>query len=229
MQLNPNIKILFTKDLPKDWLAGKLNSSLDFSIRPALKIEYISPEKFESRIIPEVKKYLISSQNSVHAIRELNLEGDFYVVGQKTAELLTQSNFKVAQVADYAIDLSAYILENLEPQTWNFFCGNNRRDELVEILGSEGHNLNEIICYNSYPQELKVRSESYTGFVFFSPLSVKTYFQHNFIPKGAIVFSIGNTTTGELKKHTENEIITSSVPEVEQIIETINQYYNNNE
>lgn len=229
MQQNPNIKILFTKDLSQEWIAGKLDPSLDFSIRPALKIELISSDQFENRIIPEIKKYLISSQNSVKAISKLNLDGEFYVVGQKTAEFLRNSNFNVVQVADYAIDLAALILDNETPQTWNFFCGNNRRDELVEILGNEGHKLNEIICYNSYPQDLKVRSEAYTGFVFFSPLSVKTYFENNFIPKGAIVFSIGNTTTGELKKHTENTIITSEVSEMEHLIQTINKFYVGNE
>lgn len=225
MQLNPDIKILFTKDISKEWIQERLHSSLDFSIRPALKIELIPAEKFQNKINPTFKNYLISSQNSVKAIQDLDLEGEFYVVGKRTAEELAKANFKIAHVENYAIDLAAHILENLEPQEWNFFCGNNRRDELVEILGNEHHRLNEIICYNSYPQDLKLKSEAYTGFAFFSPLSVRTYFENHTIPKNAVVFSIGNTTSGELIKHTQNELITANIPDLEHLLHTINDYY----
>jgi uroporphyrinogen-III synthase len=225
MVVNPEIKILFTKDIPQEWIQEKLMPNLDFSIRPLLKIEIIPTEKFENRILSEVPKFLISSQNSVRAISKLNVEGEFYVVGNKTADQLKNLGFQVKHVENYAIDLAAYILDNEKPQVWNFFCGNNRRDELVEILGNENHKLNEIICYNSTPQELKIRPEVYSAFVFFSPLSVRTFFQTYQLPKNAVVFSIGNTTTGELIKHTPNEIITANTPDLDHLLQTINAFY----
>jgi uroporphyrinogen-III synthase len=225
MNLNPEIKILFTKDLPKDWIQERIHPSLDFSVRPTLKIEIIPSEKFENRILKEVDQYLISSQNAVKAIQNLKFDGEFYVVGKKTADQLVQNGFKVKHAENYAIDLAANILENLEPQIWNFFCGNNRRDELVEILGNENHKLNEIICYNSQPQELKIKAEAYCGFVFCSPLSVHTFFQSYQLPSKAVAFSIGNTTTGELIKHTNNEIITANIPDLDHLLQTINEYY----
>lgn len=218
-------KILFTKELSTDRLKDILPENLDFEILPALKIDIYPKEKFLSKINSDTHNFLISSQNAVKAISELNLEGDFYVVGEKTAKALKASGFEVVHFENYAEDLAEFILKNTKPQSWNFFCGNHRRETLFEKLSPKGHLLNEIICYDSIPNPSRIDSTHFDGFAFFSPLAVKTFFSNNTIPENSVIFSIGNTTNEEIKKHTNNDIITAEIPLLEKVIEKINEHY----
>jgi len=218
-------KVLFTKELDSSQLKKTLAKNLDFTVYPALKIEIYPKERFQSKIDYNTHKFLISSQNSVKAISELKLEGDFFVVGEKTAKKLKELDFKVAHFENYARDLANYILKNSEPENWNFFCGNNRRETLFERLTPKGHVLNEILCYDSIPNPIQIETNTYDGFAFFSPLAVKTFFSENSIPESSVIFSIGETTNEEIKKHTNNNIITAEIPLLEKVIEKINRYY----
>lgn len=218
-------KILFTKELDVNQLKKSLAENLDFEILPALRIEIYPQEKFTPKINPNTHKFIVSSQNSVKAIEGLKLEGEFYVVGKNTAGKLTESGFEVVHFENYASELAEYILKNEKPQNWNFFCGNNRRETLFEKLIPNGHLLNEIICYDSIPNSFQIDSDRFEGFAFFSPLAVKTYFSNNSVPENSIIFSIGNTTSEEIKKHTNNDIITAEIPLLERVIEKINEHY----
>jgi len=219
-------KILFTKELDKTRLKEDLAGNLDFEICPAMRIEIYQQEEFVHKINQNIHKFIVSSQNSVKAIADLELEGEFYVVGKNTAQKLVESGFKVVHFENYASELAEYILKNEKPQSWNFFCGNNRRETLFEKLIPNGHSLNEIICYDSVPMNYMIDSKSFDGFAFFSPLAVKTYFSNNnSVPENSVIFSIGNTTTEEIKKHTKNNIITAEIPLLERVVEKINKYY----
>jgi len=218
-------KILFTKELDVNQLKKSLAENLDFEILPALRIEIYPQEKFTPKINPNTHKFIVSSQNSVKAIEDLKLEGAFYVVGKNTAGKLEESGFKVIHFENYASELAEYILKNEKPQNWNFFCGNHRRETLFEKLVPNGHSLNEIICYDSIPNPSEIDSNHFDGFAFFSPLAVKTYFSNNSVPENSVIFSIGNTTTEEIKKHTKNRIITAEIPLLEKVVKKINEYY----
>jgi len=218
-------KILFTKELDTEWLKENLAGNLDFEIHPVLKIDIYPAEKFIHKINQDSNKFIVSSQNAGKAISDLKLNGKFYAVGKNTAEELQDSGFEVVHFEHYAADLAKFILENQKPQTWNFFCGNNRRETLFEKLIPNGHFLNEIICYDSAPMNDKIDPELYDSFAFFSPLAVKTYFSNNSVPENSVIFSIGNTTTEEIKKHTKNKIITAEIPLLEKVVSKINEYY----
>lgn len=218
-------KILFTKELNKNWLKKNLTSKLDFEIYSALKIEIYPQEKFIKKIDLNSSKFIISSQNAVKAIYGLEINGKFLAIGKNTARQLKEIGSDIVHCEDYAIDLANYIVDNYEPQTWNFFCGNNRRKTLFEQLSPNGHTLNEIICYDSIPMNLIIDSDLFDAFVFFSPLAVKTFFSNNSVPENSVIFSIGKTTTEEIKNYTKNTLITANVPLQERVIEKINTYY----
>jgi len=218
-------KILFTKELDKHWLKENLTGKLDFEVCPVLKIEVYPTEKFTLKINPNSSRFIISSQNAVKSISDLDLKGAFFVVGEKTAQKLIENGLNVVHFEDYASELADYILKNFQAENWNFFCGNNRRETLFEKLIPNGHTLNEIICYESIPINYRIGYDAYDAVVFFSPLAVKTYFSNNSIPESSIIFSIGNTTTEEVKNYTKNKIITAEIPLLEMVIEKINSYY----
>lgn len=218
-------KILFTKELEKNWLNQNLTNKIHYEICPLLDIEIYQPSDFVGKIDPNSSKFIVSSQNSAKAIANLKLEGEFFVVGQNTAKKLSEDGKKIKHFENYAFDLGNYILRNYEPQSWNFFCGNNRRETLFELLRTNGHTVNEIICYASTPQKKKVPTSEFDAVVFFSPLAVKTYFSISQSKQDVHFFSIGETTTSEIIKHTNHKIITSEIPTKEKLIKKINEYY----
>lgn len=217
--------ILFTKEISSDFLRQNLSQEIDFDVLNFLEIKINSEEKIIPFLDNSIPNYLITSQNSVKAIKNLDLKGNFYVVGQKTAEQLIQNNFKVEVVKNYASELAEFILENNSAKNWIFFCGNNRRDELFEKLIPNGHFIQEIQCYESNPVPHDLKEKNYDGIAFFSPLGVKSYLEKNKILSETIIFSIGKTTSEEVKIYTNNKIIDAETPTIESVLETINNYY----
>lgn len=218
-------KILFTKEISPDFLKQNLSQEIEFDVVNFLEIK-INPEE---EIIPfldhSIHNYLITSQNSVKAIENLDLKGNFYVVGQKTAEKLIQNNFKVEIAKNYASELAEFILDKVSSKEWIFFCGNNRRDELLEKLVPKGHSVKEIQCYESNPAPHDLKGKNYDGIAFFSPLGVKSYLENNTILPETVIFTIGKTTSEEVEIHIKNKIISAEIPTLESVLETINNYY----
>lgn len=218
-------KILFTKEISSEFLKQNLSQEIDFDVLNFLEIKINSEEKITTLLDNSINNYLITSQNSVEAIKNLNIKGNFYVVGQKTAEKLIQNNFKVKIVRNYASELAEFILENEKPKNWIFFCGNNRRDELFEKLIPNGHFIKEIQCYESNPINHNLEGKNYDGIAFFSPLGVQSYLENNTVLPETIIFSIGKTTSEEVKIHINNKIINAEIPLLESVMKTINDYY----
>jgi len=218
-------QILFTKEIPTEFLRQNLAQDLDFEVINFLEIEFFPEEKIISELNNSIKNYLITSQNAVEAIKNLDLKGNFYVVGQKTAKKLIQNNFKVEIVTNYASELAEFILKNESLTNWIFFCGNNRRDELFEKLTPKGHSIQQIICYKSVPTFYHLNGKKYDGIAFFSPLGVKSYLKNNKILPETVIFSIGKTTSDEIKIHTKNKIINAEIPTLESVLESINNYF----
>lgn len=218
--------ILFTKDIDKDWLKSELNDISIVETLPSLKIELSKNEQILSQLNPNCKQYLITSQNSVEAIKDINLDGDFYVVGKKTAQKLRELSCNVVLEKDYAQELADEILKLKIGKEWNFFCGNTRRDLLVDVLSKEGYYLNEIITYQSIPIEHKL-NKSFDAYVFFSPLSFQTFVKNNQIPQESIIFTIGKTTTSAVEQIYKNHtIFTADIPLVEVVVNQIKDSLN---
>ncbi len=218
-------KILFTKEISSEFLRQNLSQEIDFDVISFLEIKVHPEEKIVTLLNNSISNYLITSKNSIQAIKNLDLKGNFYVVGQKTAEKLIQNNFNVKVVRNYASDLAEFILENETPKDWIFFCGNNRRDELFEKLIPNGHSIHEIQCYESKLVSHDLDGKNYDGIAFFSPLGVKSYLEKNTISPETVIFTIGKTTLEEVRIHTNNKIINAEIPTLESVLETINTYY----
>lgn len=218
--------LLFTKEIDKDWLAEQFGSELLIDTISSLKISLTNQEEIVEQLNLKSKQYLITSQNSVRAIKGLNLDGEFYVVGIKTAQKLKDLGFNVVLETDYAQDLADAILKQNDRKEWNFFCGNTRRDLLVDVLSKNGHHLNEVITYQSQPIENRMNQE-YDAYVFFSPLSFQTFVKNNQIPTESIIFTVGKTTTAAVEQiYTNHTIITANIPLVEVVVNQIKDSIN---
>jgi uroporphyrinogen-III synthase len=100
---------------------------------------------------------------------------------------------------------------DIENDTWLFFCGDQRRDELPGILNSNNISPTEIIVYKTIETSQEVE-KYYDAILFFSPSAVHSFFKNNQADVATTFFAIGETTATAIKKYSSNTIITGNTP-----------------
>ena len=219
-------KVLFTKSISPEILEKEFGADVKVVCKPTLQIELTSKNEIAEQIDYSVNQFIVTSQNTVNAIQDLNLNGHFFVVGQKTAEKLKVQNREVILIEDYAEDLAKQLISGKYNSKWNFLCGASRRDLLVDELSKVNHEVNQVITYHSKQIKYKL-NETFDVYAFFSPLSFKAFHQENKISESSRIFTIGNTTTSTIQEVYPNyTIITAKTPLVEVVIENIKEYIN---
>lgn len=219
-------KVLFTKLIPSSLLEKEFGADVEVVCKPTLDIELTSANEISKQIDDSIHQFIVTSQNTVNAIQDLELNGHFFVVGKKTAEKLKTQNREVVLVKDYAEDLAPKLISGNYLPKWNFLCGSSRRDLLVNELSKVNHEVNQIITYQTEQINYQV-NDLFEVYAFFSPLSFKAFHQHNNIPESSRIFTVGNTTTSAIKEvYPNHKIITAQTPLVEVVVENIKKYIN---
>lgn len=217
-------KVLFTKLIPTDILEEAFGNTVEVVCQPTLKMDYVSVDEINKQIDHTIQQYIVTSQNTVNAIRDLDLDGHFFVVGHKTAESLKAQNREVILVENYAEDLAKKLIVGNYQTQWNFLCGSSRRDSLINELKNANHQVNEVITYYSEQINFKLNN-IFDAYVFFSPLSFKAFHQENDIPESSRIFTIGNTTTSAIQEvYPNHKIITATTPLLEEVVHNIKKY-----
>lgn len=219
-------KILFTKKgLDKKLIATELGGKLLTDFIEVLAIENLEIPAFDLTN----KSLIFTSVNGVKAFFENQFlanenftKKDFnkiYAVGKKSKDALREKGFGTFKVKKNAEDLANFITKNNENENFLHFCGNIALDKLENKLSRENIGYKKVIVYETklkYP----VISKSFDEVVFFSPSGVRSFVQNNSI-NGKKIFSIGNTTTQEIQKHTAEKIYTSKESNLEDILQLI--------
>ena len=219
--MNAKKKILSTKNLSPSQKELLSNFTVD-------EIELIEIAFNTSiKLANQIKNAVFTSKNAVIGIFNqfssdaLQFE-NVYCVGDKTAQFLAEKNVKVTVIAHSAEELADEILLNKNIDEVYFFCGNLRRNELPEILTENNIKVNEIEVYSTNFKPVKIKN-TYDGILFFSPSSVKSYLLKN-TDTQSVAFCIGNTTASEAIDDFEN-VFVADEPTVENVIESVNQYF----
>jgi uroporphyrinogen-III synthase len=142
---------------------------------------------------------------------------------KKIGENIFQRSSIVATAKD-AAELSEKIIQNKSVKQIIFFCGNQRRDLLPQLLKSNGIDVEELIVYNTIEKPQTVLKK-YDAILFFSPSAVRSFFSNNNLKTEATVFAIGKTTAAEVKKFSNNTIVISDMPDQEKLINEVIQYF----
>lgn len=203
--------VLSTKKLSLSQTELLLNAGLSLVQYDAIKIEFLP---FEVPL--EVKNAIITSQNAVRSIlnSEFKIQNCF-CVGQKTKALLEENGFRVIQMAEYAAELADYLVKNHQNDSFHFFCGNIRSDEIPARLKENNIALREIEVYKTTLNPKKFERQ-FDAILFFSPSGVKSFVAENTLGRSLTV-CIGTTTASEAKKHTEKVAIANATS-VESVI-----------
>ena len=222
--MTKEIYILSTKSL----LPAQTQLLFDANIAvDAIDFIEINPKNFELEQVFD--NLIFTSQNAVQAILQHpncnQLKGkNAFAVGMKTKNVLDENGFNVLAYTGYAADLAEIISLVYGKESYTFFCGNLRRDELPNILKENGVLYNEIEVYETAPKPQKIKQQP-DGILFFSPSAVESYLKLNSIKKEPC-FCIGETTAEALTKNKIRTIHIAGKPSIEQVIQDVITYYN---
>lgn len=196
--------ILSTKKLLPNQRELLLNAGVSFVEYDAITI---APVAFE---IPDnIKNVIVTSQNGAKAIQNLELRNvNFFVVGNKTATLLAKNDKKAIKIAQNGAELGDFITNNYHNESFTYFCGRQRRDELPLLLKEAGIVCNEVPVYETH-QVTQIFDQTLDGVLFYSPSGVEAFAKANTL-KNTTAFCIGETTADEARKHTDNVIVSNA-------------------
>jgi uroporphyrinogen-III synthase len=213
-----DIKVLSTKKLTPFQREIISNTNISIVAYDAISIEKLP---FTNEVV--IENAIVTSQNSAKTlIKSIAQLKNVFCVGEKTAALLIENNYNVVKTAKNASELAVFIVKTHKNDSFVFFCGNKRRDELPRILSENKVEFTEEILYKTTLVSQKF-DKKFNAILFFSPSGVESFVQENSL-KNSVVFCIGNTTAYEAKKHTSN-IVVASQATIEYTIDGLIRYF----
>lgn len=208
------MNILFTKNIDPKYISEKLGNHISVDCIEVIKTKSISVERFDLKD----RSLIFTSSNGVKSFFENKFQPneDFtaknynkiYCVGEKTKRELRKNGFGTFKVLKNAETLSQFITENCVHEKFIHFCGNLALDVLDKELPLQNISYKKVTVYETEALN-PVIHEKYHAIVFFSPSGVRSFAKNNSL-ENAILFSIGETTSKEVRKHTKSEIFTST-------------------
>ena len=225
MQQN-KITVLSTRPLDNELViqAGRVGIDID-------ELSFIETESILSvEVQQEIQQALILSTTivftSINAVESVAIfmeeqkpDWTIYCIGSTTAKLVKKyfGEASIAGTASDAASLGTLIAADRFADEVIFFCGDQRRDELPDILRSNDILVNEIVVYQTIAVPRKINKD-YHGILFFSPSAVESFFRNNKLPQSTLLFAIGNTTANEIRKYSTNKIIIAEEPGKENLV-----------
>ncbi len=160
---------------------------------------------------------VFTSMNAVESVVDIMQDQQpnwqIYCIGQTTRTLIEKyfGEERIIGTADNAVLLADRIIEDELADEVVFFCGDQRRPELPDMLFAAGILVTEIVVYETIPTHHKL-NENLAGVLFYSPSAVDSFFVNNKLDKGTLVFAIGDTTATTIRKYCSNKIILADKP-----------------
>ena len=210
-------------------ISKQLGSHFSYDFVEVIKIKPVPTESFELRdkslIFTSVNAvdYFFSnkfSPNEDFTVRNYN---KIYAVGQKTKKELRKHGFGTFKVTKHARELSEFIIENCSRESFLHFCGNLALDVLDKALPLQNIGYRKIPIYETHLLYPEIKG-NYDAVCFFSPSGVRSFAKFNSL-EGKKLFSIGETTSNEIRKYTKNTIYTSYESNLEDLLEVIKKSY----
>ena len=228
------IQILSTRPLHETLLQEAKQAGIDIDEISFIETTPIQSPSLQSEIDEALQQSItavFTSMNAVEAVAD-QINGKkpcwkIYCIGTTTQQLVVNyfGQDAIAGTANDAAALAKLIIEDQPKGKLLFFCGDQRRDELPEILQQNSIKLKEIIVYQTTAIQHRIQ-KLYEGILFFSPSGVESFFSSNQLTQKTILFAIGNTTAKEIKKHSNNQIVVSDEPGKENLARKMMEYFN---
>ena len=219
-------RILSTKTLDPSIVGMLKTEGFDITSEEFISIKPISDqaiiESIRSLATAGITDIAVTSRNAVEAfcyninkdecftrvaLRFFCLDGATKKAVEQNAAILGNN---IVSGASNAAELAQRIIGS-EVKELIFLCGNQRRDDLPRILNDHSISVHEFVVYETTEMPVAV-NPPFHGVMFFSPSGVRSFFSMNQLSPETICFSIGDTTAEEIRRHTNNKIITVEAP-----------------
>jgi uroporphyrinogen-III synthase len=203
--------VLSTKKLSENQRSLLLQAGIGLVEYDAIGIELVD---FEAKGI--IINAIVTSQNTINGLVDKRVEiKNCFCVGVKTKAMLEANGYHVKVMADYGKELAEIIVKEFSDESFTFFCGNLRRDEMPELLKENNVSFTEIEVYKTVLKPKKFQ-RTFDGVLFFSPSAVESFTKENSL-KSTTAFCIGTTTAAKAEKYTD-KIIIATKPTIENVI-----------
>ena len=228
-----SINILCTRPIDPALVKTAASKNIDIEVQSFIDTAAVTTAAVVTQVrqaLQQPATVVFTSMNAVTAVAEYvaeqKPEWNIYSIGTST-DLLVKNYFSetlIAGTAYNAADLAKLIINDRFADEVIFFCGNQRRDELPDMLRNNDIDVREIEVYQTIalPQRMV---KDYDGILFFSPSAVESFFSDNHIKEQTILFAIGNTTAESIKEFTNNKIIISTTPGKENLVQQMMAYF----
>ncbi len=227
------INILSTGALEQSLIAHAETKNIFIENISFIETKIIDDDFLHKRILHLAHHQLtvvFTSRNAVEAIakhlQNVKPNWKIFCVGSITGNLIKQ-NFdesSIAGTADSASGLADIIISQKNISSIIFFCGDKRKNELPGKLRQQNIEVNEIEVYKTFETPHTV-TKNYDAIFFYSPSAVSSFFSVNKINEQTILFAIGNTTSNEIKKYSDNKTIIGKEPMKELLINEAINYF----
>lgn len=227
--MSSNTTILSTMPLNSEWLQTATSKGIAVDCLSFIQVVDITSNAQVTRQIQDAARehavVIFTSASAVNAVCSLpafSAPGwKIYCIEKATLKAVKQyfSEAQVAGSGSNAEELASKIKADNNVDEVIFFCGDKRMDTLPTTLLQSGIITKEITVYRTeeHPQFVE---QDYSGYLFYSPSGVSSFFSMNQMPEGAVLFAIGHTTAQALKLECDNEIIVSEQPSKEILLQT---------
>ncbi|GEJ44832.1 uroporphyrinogen-III synthase [Chryseobacterium sp. ON_d1] len=207
------MKILFTKNIDPSIISKELGEDISVDCIEVIKTNPIMISPFDlknySLIFTSVNGVMSFFKNGFKPNEDFTAKNynKIYCVGEKTKRELRKHGFGTFKVLKNAETLSRFIIGKCQHEQFLHFCGNLAINVLDKDLPLQNIKYKKVTVYNT--QELNpIITEKYHAAVFFSPSGVRSFAKRNSL-EGLTLFSIGETTSVELRNYTQDRIYTS--------------------
>ena len=233
-KMENRIQILSTRPIHQSLIKDARDAGIDIDELTFIETNPIQSKLVDKEIentLKETATVVFTSMNAVEVvgnqIKEHQPNWKIYCMGTTTQQLVVKffGQNLIEGTANDAASLAKQIIKDQPKEKLIFFCGDQRRDELPELLKQHSIEAKETIVYETTAIHHLIQKQ-YDGILFFSPSAVESFFTNNKVVENTVLFAIGNTTAKELKKYSNNKIVISNEPGKENLAKTMINFFN---
>ncbi|TKK64934.1 uroporphyrinogen-III synthase [Ilyomonas limi] len=227
-----NIHLLSTRMLDDALVRRASENHLEIECISFIETKHLQSEALQQRLQILANEPVIAVFTSMNAVNAVASQlpvvphWKIFCTGGITKEYVIKyfGEAAIVATAKNATILAEKILAANISSSITFFCGDQRLNDLPELLQSHGKAVDEIVVYTTDQTPVFIEKD-YEGILFFSPSAVHSFFSLNTIPTNVVLFSIGKTTAATIQSYCANKIVTSEWPGAESMIDLLIEYY----
>ncbi|HXR83449.1 MAG TPA: uroporphyrinogen-III synthase [Hanamia sp.] len=226
------VQILSTKKIGSSFIKEAVEKNICIDEMNFIDTKENISAEIRERITDLSKKNItaiFTSSNAVNAVEKIVSKQTNWKIfciepaTKKVVEQLFPDSSIVASAKD-AAELAEKITNDNSIKEVVFFCGNQRRNLLPAELAKHKINVEELVVYQTI-ETPQIVSKKYDGILFFSPSAVRSFFTKNKLEAMTQIFAIGKTTADEVKSFSNNSIVISEIPGIENLIAEVIKYF----